>query len=449
MTDSKRFLVTTWEGGGNMPPTLTAVRKLVASGHRVRALGERCNQAQIEAAGATFVPWSEAPNRQDRTPESQPFRDWAAATPQEGLMSVVRDHWCAPAMAYARDVLAELRIHPADLVVTSEALFGVMAGCESVGQPFVVLSVNVSLNPLPGVPPLGPGLPPARTDEERAMHAAIAEACQAMFDSGLPALNATRAQLGLPPLEHLLDQLRAARRELLATSPAFDFPCDALPAKVRYVGPLLDDPQWARFWSSPWSDSDERPLVLVGFSTTFQDHAATLQRVIDALAPLRARVLVTLGSSIRAHELRASENTVVVASAPHSVVMRQASLVVTHGGHGTVIRGLANRVPLLVMPLGRDQADNAVRVTERSAGLSLGPDAPVEQIRAACERLLGEPSFRENARRLGDVVAADAESSTVVTELEAAAEPPASGGRPHRPTDRQDKPTKLTDRPLS
>jgi UDP:flavonoid glycosyltransferase YjiC (YdhE family) len=49
------------------------------------------------------------------------------------------------------------------------------------------------------------------------------------------------------------------------------------------------------------------------------------------------------------------------------------------------------------------------------------PDAPVEAIRAACARLLQEPSFRAAAKRLGDAVAADAENSTVVQELEAAA----------------------------
>ena len=31
----------------------------------------------------------------------------------------------------------------------------------------------------------------------------------------------------------------------------------------------------------------------------------------------------------------------------------------THGGHGTVVRALAAGVSLVVLPHGRDQADNA------------------------------------------------------------------------------------------
>ena len=421
ITKPLNFLFTTWEGGGNMTPVRVAARKLLARGHRVRVMSDECNQAEFEGAGLEFASWRRAPSRKDRSPDSQTFRDWAAATPQEGLLSVIRDHWAGLALAYAEDVIEELRREPADLVVTSEMLFGVMAACESMGQPFVNFCPNISIAPLPGVPPLGPGLAPARNDGERAMHAEIAKGSMAMFDSGLPGLNAARAALGLPALEHLLDQFRAAEAELLATSPAFDFPSSALPERVRYVGPQIADPLWARAWTSPWPASDKRPLVAVSFSTTFQNHAAVLQKIVDALATLPVRVLVTLGGAIRAEELKPGSNCVVVESAPHTEVMREAAFVVTHGGHGTVMSALLSRVPMLVIPHGRDQNDNAMRVTERGAGLSLMPGAPVEELREACRRLLNEPSFRKAAKELGDKVAADTENSTVVQELESAA----------------------------
>jgi MGT family glycosyltransferase len=424
MKKPMKFLFTTWEGGGNVTPALEVVRKLVARGHGVRVMSEECNRPESEAAGATFVPWRRAPSRKDRSPESQTCNDWAAATPQEGLLGVIRDTWCGPSLAYAQDVMEELQRESADLVITCEALFGVMAGCESVGERFAIFAPNIRLAPLPGVPPLGPGLAPARNEQERALHAEITKASIAMFDSGLPSLNATRATLGLAPLEHLLDQFDSATIELIGTSRAFDFPCAALPQKVHYVGPQIADPQWAQSWTSPWPDSDERPLVTVAFSTTFQNHTAVLQTVIDALASLPVRVLVTLGGSIKANELRPGSNCVLVDSAPHSVVMPESAFVVTHGGHGTVMRGLVSRVPMLIIPHGRDQNDNAMRITERGAGLAVMPGASSEDICAACARLLGESSFRSAAKRLGDLVAAEAKNSTIVQELEAAGSNP-------------------------
>lgn len=164
---------------------------------------------------------------------------------------MIRDAWAGPALADAQDVIEEIQRAPTDLVVTCEGLFGVMAGCESLGQRFATLCPNISLTPLPGVPPLGPGLAPARNDEERAMHAEIRQAIAAIWDSGLPALNAARASLGLSPLAHLFDQFQSATVELLATSRAFDFASDRLPSNVRYVGPQIGDPHWAQPWTSP------------------------------------------------------------------------------------------------------------------------------------------------------------------------------------------------------
>jgi UDP:flavonoid glycosyltransferase YjiC (YdhE family) len=102
-------------------------------------------------------------------------------------------------------------------------------------------------------------------------------------------------------------------------------------------------------------------------------------------------------------------------------VLEHAAAIVTHGGHGTVIKALAADVPLLVVPMGRDQLDNATRVTERGAGLQLGQDAEPEAIAEAVRRLLDEPSFAEGAARLGASIREDASGDGAVEELEALA----------------------------
>lgn len=415
-----KFLITTWEGGGSVAPALTVARKLLQRGHRVRVMSDLCNGADARAVGAEFTPWTRAPSRASRSPESELLKDWQHVGP-DGLRQTMDAVWTGPALDYAGDVLEALRRHPVDLVVTSEMLFGVAAACEAVGQRFACLAANISLYPIPGVPPLGPGLPPAKCEADRALHDELAAFNVALFDHGLPAVNAARAKLGLQPLAHTLDQMDAAERMLLATARAFDFAPAELPARIRYVGPQLDEPAWSEAWSSPFAVADARPLVLVSFSTTFQDHLGVLQRVIDAAAALPLRVLVTLGGSIGADELRPAENVRVLPSARHDAVMAEAALVVTHGGHGTVTRALLHRLPLLVIPHGRDQNDNAVRVTERGAGLSLPPGAGCADIRLALQRLLDEAGFASAAHRLGAQIAREASGSAVVEELEALA----------------------------
>ena len=416
------FLFTTWEGGGNVGPALAVATRLVRRAHDVRVMSDSANRGEATAAGAEFISWTSAPNRRDRSRDNDPLRDWEAATAQEGFSLALRKVMVGPALAYARDVLAELRRVPADLVVSSEILLGVMAACESRRQRLALFAANLCVFPLPGMPVFGPGLPPPRGDAERSLHAQIKTGAIEMFDASLDEFNAARRELGLRPLAHVTEQLDAATAYLLGTSRAFDFPADP-PAAIRYVGPQLDDSAWTEPWSPPWPATDDRPLIVVAFSTTFQDHARALQAVIDVASTLPVRALVTLGGIDRT-EIRPAGKVWLASSAPHDVLMREATLVVTHGGHGTVMRALIHGCPMLIMPHGRDQGENAVRVSERGAGIVLPADADSTQIAGALQRLLADDGYRRAARRLRDAIVAESAGVSVVTELEEVATPP-------------------------
>ena len=110
----------------------------------------------------------------------------------------------------------------------------------------------------------------------------------------------------------------------------------------------------------------------------------------------------------------------VVRAAPHSKVLATAAAVVTHGGHGTVVRALAAGVPMVILPHGRDQADNTVRVTARGAGIKLSRGAKPRRIAAAVQRVLADPDMRLNAEHLGETVRRDAAAGRLVAELETA-----------------------------
>jgi MGT family glycosyltransferase len=409
------FLFVTAHLGGNVSPVMPVVRRLVAAGHRVRVMSDGVNRPDAEAVGAQFRSWKRAPNRTDRAREDDP-PDWSVSD-KEGIRMVAQ-FLAGTALAYAEDTIEELKQEPADLLVCFDMLLGPMLGAEAIGQKLALLGTMISFFPLPGIAPLGSGLGVARRAEEQALQSATRLEMTAILDSALPELNAARSQFGLAPLAHLADQCNAASVHWLGTAKAFDFEEAVLRPNMRYAGPLVGDPVWAEPWRSPWRHDDPRPLVLAGFSTSFQNHADVLQRVIDASSSLPIRLVVTLGGSIEPHELTPAENTAVVRSAPHLEILREASLVMTHGGHGTVMAALMHRIPMLVIPHGRDQADNAVRVTERGAGLAVSRMAPTAEIRAALDRLLCEPGFRAAAGMLGDAIDAEFRSNTLIADLE-------------------------------
>jgi UDP:flavonoid glycosyltransferase YjiC (YdhE family) len=87
-------------------------------------------------------------------------------------------------------------------------------------------------------------------------------------------------------------------------------------------------------------------------------------------------------------------------SAPHGEILRQASLLITHCGHGTTLKALAAGVPIVCMPMGRDQNDTAARVVHASAGVRLRPRSPAKKIAKAVAQVLADVRYRANARRV-------------------------------------------------
>ena len=400
-----RILAACWEGGGNVPPTLAAVRALAGRGHDVRLIADDTMRAEAIVAGVRFLPWKRAPNRPDRSPESCFVRDWETTDPLAGFQRGCERIFVGPAQSFAEDILDALATEPSDILLGSDMLFGSMLAGEIAKVPTALLSSNISLWPLPGHPPFGPGFQPARSAADRARDAEGSAMAEQLWDSFLPSLNATRAHFGLAPLAHVLEQPLRAGRHLLATSSSFDFPTERLPDHVRYVGPLLETPSWAneRWTSQPAREI--RPLVLVSFSTTNQGQADVLQRVISGLAGEPVEVIVTLGKALEALRLQSSANITILPNAAHDDILTKARAVVTHGGHGTIMRSLSHGVPLVVLPMGRDQNDNAARVDYHGAGLRLDPSVPPQMVGEAVRRVLSEPSFAERATALARAMA--------------------------------------------
>jgi UDP:flavonoid glycosyltransferase YjiC (YdhE family) len=416
-----RILVAGWDSGGGVEVVETVVRRAAARGHQVRVLGTAGLRDRFESAGASFRVYRYAPDNDCSSAKTDLVKDWEARTPI-GQFTRVRDRvMFGPAREFCRDVMEELDREPADLAVVDTLIPSALAGVEAAGCPSVVLMHGPYLMPRPGAPAPGSGFMPARGRLGRCRDWAAAALLMRVFRTGMPALNQARAEYGLAPLRDLRDALDAVDRVLVCTSPSFDFAAGDVPGNVRYVGPQLDDAAGGagHAGDGTWDDSGGRPLVLVGLSSTVMRHEQDLlQRAADALGRLPVRGLVTTGPAVDPAAIRAPANVDVRRWVRHADVLPYCSAVLTHGGHGTVIKALAAGVPLVVAPLGRDQPDNAARVVRAGAGLRVSRKASATDLQKALGRVLDEPRFRAAARRMAATLAAERDESLVVDELE-------------------------------
>jgi UDP:flavonoid glycosyltransferase YjiC (YdhE family) len=417
---SYHFLLSSWGTLGNLSPLLTAGRLLRRNGHHVRVMADPAMRAEIEAADFEYVGWRRAPIGEAADPtDFSDMQDWFRKT------------LFVPAPAYAADIRDEIGRMPTDAILSLDILFGAGLAAEASNVPFALLSPHVSFRTLPGMPPITSGLSQPKTPEERAEVDAANAGLAASLNPLLPILNQARVDLELPVLADFMELFDRPDRLLLATSQAFDFQADSLPDNFRYVGPLLDVPNWSKFssakssqalrvksWQAPWSAQSDRPRLLIACSTGAQGQRDLVQHVINAVGTIDVDAIATTGPNLDAADLTAPKNVHLIQGAPHDLVMKDVSAVITQGGHGTVIRALANGVPQLILPMARDQAANAARVEARGAGLRLPPSASHAEIAAAINRLVTEPQFKAAARRVGDAIRADIDRSSLVAEME-------------------------------
>jgi UDP:flavonoid glycosyltransferase YjiC (YdhE family) len=142
------------------------------------------------------------------------------------------------------------------------------------------------------------------------------------------------------------------------------------------------------------------PLVYVTMGTVFND-PQRLRPVVDALADLPVRVLVTVGPRADPSALGPQGDHVRVERyVPQSALLQHCDVVVSHAGSGTVLASLALGIPQLCLPQGADQFLNAAAIAAAGAGLSIPPEQITsDAVAEAVSRLLADASFRRAVRQ--------------------------------------------------
>jgi UDP:flavonoid glycosyltransferase YjiC (YdhE family) len=94
-------------------------------------------------------------------------------------------------------------------------------------------------------------------------------------------------------------------------------------------------------------------------------------------------------------------NARVVEWASYARTMPGCSVVVCHGGHGTVARALASGCVVVCVPAGGDMNENAARVDWAGAGVRLPRRMCTPwAVRLAVQRALSEPRLARRASEL-------------------------------------------------
>ncbi|MCX7304303.1 MAG: glycosyltransferase [Hyphomicrobiales bacterium] len=170
-----------------------------------------------------------------------------------------------------------------------------------------------------------------------------------------------------------------------------------------------------------WAIDDGRPLVFITFGTLAagSERNHRLFRIaLEAVGALPVRALFSTGAAMDLAGLGdVPENVTVTSWVNQREVFPRASVLICHGGAGTVLAGLAHGIPMVVTPISADQPSNARLVEEAGAGSTLIQPAATS-LRAAIERALYDPEMRSAAARVAHEMSVMPSIDDAVREIE-------------------------------
>ncbi len=344
----------------------------------------------VEAAGMRFVAAPEYPVFPTRERPLKPYEAVLLATSQ--TRAALRA--CGP------DVV----VH--DILTLAPALAG-----ELERVPVATLVPHVYPPGAPGLPPYALGARPPRTALGRALWRGLERPVQAGLRQGRAELNETRRRLGLPPTERLHGGL-SRQLCIVGTLPQLEYP-RSWPPEVEVVGPLMWEPPYHEV-SPP---SGPGPLVLVAPSTAQDPQHQLLRAALLGLRGEPIRLLAATNRKALPEPVPVPENGRLVEWLSYSRTMPRCSLVITHAGHGTVVRALASGCPVLAVPHSGDMGENAARIDWAQVGVRLPWRflAPAT-LQLAVRRALGDRSLAARAHELA-AWAANHDGPTRAAEL--------------------------------
>jgi MGT family glycosyltransferase len=375
-TSSLRVLVAAFGDPGHVFPAISLGRALAGRGHEVVVETWEERRAAVEGAGLGFA----AAEEYKMFPPPEPDSD-------DGLHA-------AEAARALLPLLERMRPHVAvsDILTLAPAL-----AAERAGVPLATLIPHIYPVVEPGLPFFAIGLRPPRTPVGRAIWRTGQRALDIGLEHGRRDLNLQRQRLDLPPVERFHGGI-SPDLALVATYPQLEYP-RRWPAGVEVTGPMTFELPHPAIELPP----GDLPLILVAPSTAHDSGNHLVRTALKAFAAEPVRVVATTNRVVPQAPIEVPANAVLVDWLSYSQLMPAASLVVSHGGHGTVARALGAGTPVLICPIIGDMSETAMRVSWAQAGLSLPWRlCRPEPLRWAARRILHDRSF---AAAAGEIAA--------------------------------------------
>ena len=404
---------------GDLYPFLAVAAALRTRGHDPIVITHTGHQARVERAGIGFAPLR--PDISDLGDPAEVMRK--AMDSRRGSDYVIHTMTVPWIRRTTDDVLAGAT--GADALVSSSLVLGGGAVAERLGIPWFPAALQPGVLLSPWDPPRMSmfGWPIVRATRPASVRLLLAVVRMSILPVQRQ-LDRMRRDWGLPPdsSNPLFDPPRAAARFLALYSEHFaPIPRDRRDGTTATGFPFHDEggdqdlsPALRSFLAA-----GEAPVTFTLGSSAVWTAGDFHHVAARVAAELGVRAVLLVGEEPGPLPDVLPDGVIAAPYAPHRALFTRSRAIVHQGGIGTTAQALRSGHPSLVVPFSHDQPDNGARVAALGAGLVL-PRARLraDAMRRALGRLLGEPSFRAAASRIGERIRAEDGAATAATVIE-------------------------------
>ncbi|MCP2335777.1 glycosyltransferase [Actinomadura rupiterrae] len=369
-----RFLFAVPPLTGHVNPTVAVAAELSARGHRVAWVGQRDGLERLLPSGARIFPAGDAGFSAERE-----ARGWLSLRGPAAL-KFLWEEFIVPlghAMMPGVDRAVE-RFRP-DVVVSDQQVLAAPVVARLRGVPWATSATTSAefTRPLAGMPLV-----------EEWVRDQIGD-FQAAHD-----------------IDDVIDLRFSDHLTLVFSTGALVGDVSFFPDHIAFVGPAFGGRPDRGDFPFDWLDAPgegARPAVLVSLGTISGPAGARFFRVAaEAVAEMDVQAVFVMPScTTDCADFAVPDNVLVREHVPQLALLPRLSAVVTHGGHNTVCEALAHDVPLVVAPIRDDQPIIARQVEAAGAGRAVRfSRVRKDELRAALDGVLTDPSYREAAARV-------------------------------------------------
>ena len=365
---------------GHVNPTLSFVTELVKRGVRVTYFTTEDFRKIVEPTGAKFVPvhsWmaSNAPQNEKKEEGGK----------EESVAAVVPFLFLNEAGAYIDDVLAVLREDKPDAILHDFAgIAGTMAA-DVLGVPNIVLFTSYPSNDTYSVAESFSGIP-----DDHPMRIAANEIAEGYVKKyGCRKMTVKEIFDGQGDLNLVMMQKR-----LVPNNESFD-------DSFVFTGVQIGKRTAFGSWTAP---DNGKPLLYSSLGTAFNNWPEYYPILFDAVRDLDINVFAALGAidPESLHDVPA--NVELGKMVPQLDILSQASVFITHAGMGGTGEAIYYGVPMIAIPQMDEQAITARQIEKTGLGVAFLDKSAItsESLKAAIEKLLSDPSYRNTAKEFSD-----------------------------------------------